>query len=485
MFDTPRHSLIAVGLVTVLELAVIARILLRPHRDPASRIAWVVVVGVLPLLGMLAYLLLGEVNIGRRRAERLQAILERMPPFPHHSSAGTADLEGAIPESYRHLFQLGRSISGFEPIGGNTARLLPDSNAMIDAMVSDIDAAKLHVHLLFYIWLPDHNGLKVVEALKRAAARGVTCRAMADDLGSRAMIRSEHWQAMRTAGVRVAAGLPIGHLLLRPFHGRIDLRNHRKIVVIDDCITYCGSQNCADPEFLVKAKYAPWVDAVMRFEGPIARQNQFLFASDWMTYVDENLKEILRKPLPLPIPGGVHAQVVGTGPTVRYSAMPEMFETLLFAARREVVVTTPYYVPDDSLQNALCTTAYRGVDTTIVFPARNDSWVVGAASRSYYADLLAAGVKIHEYEGGLLHTKSLTVDGEITLIGSANMDRRSFELNYENNILFHDSNLTGVMRERQQDYINQSHPVTKAAVAAWPMSRRLWNNLIATLGPVL
>jgi cardiolipin synthase len=338
---------------------------------------------------------------------------------------------------------------------------------------------------LFYIWLPDHNGRKIVEALKRAAARGVTCRAMVDDLGSRTLIRSPHWQAMREKGVRVAAGLPIGNPLLRPFVGRVDLRNHRKIVVIDDRITYCGSQNCADPEFLVKAKYAPWVDAVMRFEGPIARQNQFLFASDWMTYVDENLDALLSKALPLPVPGGVVAQVIGTGPTVRYSAMPEVFEALMFAARREIVVTTPYYVPDESLQNALCTTAYRGVDTTIVFPARNDSWVVGAASRSYYADLLAAGVRIHEYVGGLLHTKSLTLDGEVTLIGSANMDRRSFDLNYENNILFHDPALTGVVRARQQEYIARSNPVTSETVAAWPMSRRLWNNLVATLGPVL
>ena len=165
--------------------------------------------------------------------------------------------------------------------------------------------------------------------------------------------------------------------------------------------------------------------------------------------------------------------------------MPELFESLMFAARREIVVTTPYYVPDESLQNALCTTAYRGVDTTIVFPARNDSWIVGAASRSYYADLLAAGVRIYEYAGGLLHTKSLTLDGEVTLIGSANMDRRSFDLNYENNILFHDPALTGAVRARQQDYIARSNPVTSEAVAAWPMSRRLWNNLIATLGPVL
>src|SRR5208282_4120805 len=295
----------------VIELAVMARILLRPHRDPASRIAWLVVVAVVPVLGILAYLLFGEVNIGRRRVERLRAVLADMPK---HVTDGA---EAAVLERHDNLFRLGQSISGFHPIGGNAARLMPDSNATIDAMVADIDAAEKHVHLLFYIWLPDNNGCKVIEALKRAAARGVTCRAMADDLGSRALIRSDHWQSMRQAGVRVANGLPIGYPLLRLFIGRIDLRNHRKVVVIDDRITYCGSQNCADPEFLVKAKYAPWVDAMMRFEGPVARQNQFLFASDWMTYVDENLDELLSKALPLPIPGGVPAQVIGTGPTVR------------------------------------------------------------------------------------------------------------------------------------------------------------------------
>jgi cardiolipin synthase len=290
---------------------------------------------------------------------------------------------------------------------------------------------------------------------------------------------------MRTAGVRVASGLPIGNPLLRPFVGRIDLRNHRKIVVIDDRITYCGSQNCADPEFLVKAKFAPWVDAVVRFEGPIARQNQYLFASDWMTYVPDDHIDCLERPLQWPGAGGVPAQVIGTGPTVRASAMPEMFEALMFAARRELVVSTPYFVPNDALLNALCMTAWRGVDTTIIFPERNDSWIVAAASRSYYADLLRAGVKVHEYEGGLLHTKSLTVDGELGLIGSANMDRRSFDLNYENNILFYDPGLTGEVRRRQQDYLARSHRVTEEKVEAWSTPRRLWNNSVAMMGPLL
>lgn len=478
------NGTIVVLLIHAIELAVIVRVILRPHRQPASRVAWVAVITVLPGLGILAYLLFGEVNIGRRRVERMRKVLERMPALATSTAGDEPNLKADVPPQYEHLFRVGQSISGFEPLGGNSARLLADSNATIDAMVADIDAAEHHVHLLFYIWLADNNGLKIVEALKRAAARGVTCRAMADSLGSRAIIRSEHWIAMQGAGVHVAVALPIGNPLLRPLKGRIDLRNHRKIVVIDGCITYCGSQNCADPEFLVKAKYAPWVDAVMRFEGPIARQNQHLFASDWMTYADEDIDDLLQQPIPAPQPG-FPAQVIGTGPTVRYSAMPEMFEALIYTARRELVISTPYYVPDESMQNALCASAYRGVDTTIIFPARNDSWIVGGASHSYYQDLLKAGVRIQEYVGGLLHTKSLTLDGEVTLIGSANMDRRSFELNYENNILFCDAALTADVRQRQQQYLSQSNAVTLDMVTSWPIRRRLWNNTLAILGPVL
>ena len=473
-----------VALHLLIQGGLIVRVLLRPHREPASRMAWMVVVIALPVLGILAYILFGEVNIGRRRAERMRKVLERMPDVADATGANVKTLQADVPQRYAHLFRVGHSISGFAPIGGNRGHLLPDSNATIDAMVADINTAQDHVHLLFYIWLPDTNGCKIVEALKRAAARGVTCRAMADDLGSRLMIRSEHWRAMGAAGVRLARALPIGNPLLRPLHGRIDLRNHRKIVVIDDNITYCGSQNCADPEFRIKAKYAPWVDAMMRFEGPIARQNQHLFAGDWMAHVDDDIVGLLRKPIPA-TPPGLTAQVIGTGPTVRFSAMPETFESLMYTARRELVISTPYYVPDESMQAALCASARRGVETTIVFPARNDSWIVAAASRSYYADLLTAGVKIFEYVGGLLHTKSLTLDGEVTLIGSANLDRRSFELNYENNILFYDPVLTAAMRQRQDSYIASSKPITGEIVEDWPWQRNLWNNTIAMFGPVL
>jgi len=283
--------------------------------------------------------------------------------------------------------------------------------------------------------------------------------------------------------VQVVRALPIDNLLLHPIRGRVDLRNHRKIVVIDNAITYCGSQNCADAQ--LKPKYSPWVDIFARFTGPIARQNQWLFLQDWMVHVDEDLTELPQRPPTEPDHGGILAQVNGTGPTVRASAMPEMFEALLHGARRQLIITTPYYVPTEAMQSAICAAAYRGVEVRFVLPARNDSWVVQSASRSYYHDLLKAGVKLFEYPKGLLHTKSLTLDGEVAMIGSANLDRRSFELNYENNILLQDRDFVSALVARQEAYIADAIPVTLDRVRDWGVARRLWYNAVAMLGPVL
>lgn len=464
-----------------LQIIFVIRALLRPHREPSSRMAWVLVIMLAPVVGVLAYILFGEVNLGRKQVERLRAAVAALPPA--EGVAGPS-AEADISERHVPLFRVGQSVNHFVPVAGNRAELLPDSASAIAAMVRDIDAARASVHVLFYIWLDDASGRSVMQALKRAAARGVTCRAMADDLGSRALIRSDLWGDMAAAGVRLATALPIGNPLLRPFKGRIDMRNHRKIVVIDNAITYCGSQNCADAAFAVKAKFAPWVDVMARFEGPVVRQNQHLFASNWMAQVEEDLAALFAEPLPPPQPGFV-AQVIGSGAGVRYSAMPETFIALMNAARRELVITTPYYVPDEPLQAALCAAARRGVATTIVFPKRNDSWVVAAASRSYYDELLEAGVHIREYVGGLLHAKTLTLDGEVALIGSANIDRRSFELNAENNILLCDTAFTRTLRARQQVFLDAATPVTRDQVDAFSAPRRLWNNAIAMLGPVL
>ena len=300
-----------------------------------------------------------------------------------------------MPPRFAQLFRVGTSISGFVPVGGNSARLMADSDAAIAAMVADIDAAEHSVHLLFYIWLPDGNGVKVAEALKRAVARGVTCRAMADALGSRLMINSVHWQAMTDAGVRLARALPISLSPVQPLRGRIDMRNHRKIVVIDNRITYCGSQNCADPEFRIKAKYAPWVDILLRFEGPIVRQQQQLFAGDWMAHVDEDISDLLRAPLP-PAPGGLpgagdrhraHRALFGDAGDVRGADVhrPARADHLDPLLRARTSRCRPRSAPAPGA----------GWRRRVIFPARNSrrAGSCSAASRSYYGELLDSGVR--------------------------------------------------------------------------------------------
>ncbi|MBI3674255.1 MAG: cardiolipin synthase [Rhizobiales bacterium] len=476
---------ILLSLVTgLVHMAFVARAILRPHREPASRIAWVVVILVVPIVGIGAYLLFGETNVGAHRRRREEAALRLLPAPETAPGIGAIAAPPEIVGRLAPLFQTVQSVNGFAPSGGNRVELLSDSNAAINRLVSDIDEAREHVHVCFYIWLADGNGLKMIAALKRAAARGVTCRAIGDSLGSRLLIRSPEWRSMRAAGVQTVAALRLGNPLFHLLTVRFDLRNHRKIVVIDNRITYCGSQNCADPEFRIKGRFAPWVDVMLRFEGPVARQNQFLFATHWMTAVQENLSALLLAPL-APISGGAIAQVAGTGPTARPSAMPEIFASVIYAAERELIITTPYYVPDEFLQASLCASARRGVATTLILPRRNDSRFVSAASRSYYRDLLEAGVRLLEFEGGLLHAKTMTVDGTIALIGSANLDRRSFELNYENNVLIADRTATAELRRRQMGYIAASRAVTLDEVAGWSTFRRFLDNAVAMMGPLL
>ena len=484
-------SLLIAMIHHLLVLYFIGRVMLRPHREPTSRIAWIILIVIIPVFGMILYLLLGETNIGAKRAARTHEVRKNL--IAQFKAAHLDELESlkgyaVIPERYHAAFHLGRSVNGFLPVLGNHGKLTLNSDDTIDQLVADIDAATQHVHLLFYIWLADNNGQKVVHALIRAAQRGVICRVLVDSFGSRRLIRTPHWQAMQQAGVKQAVALSVGNPLIHSLYGRIDLRNHRKIMVIDNHITYCGSQNCADAAFLPKAKYAPWVDAVVRFTGWVALQNQLIFISDWEATTGEILDISIRnipRILDCPLEDTFPAQVIATGPTERHSAMSDVFMKMIGIAQQELIITTPYFVPNESIMDALCVSARCGTRVTLVVPRHNDSWIVAAASRSYYRDLLLAGVRLYEYNHGLLHSKLITIDGEVTLIGSANMDRRSFDLNYENNVALYNPELTQSIMTRQHEYITASTAVTIEQVNAWSKPQLLWYNTIATMGPLL
>ena len=489
----PLADLLWAVLLFVAHLITVARALTRANRTPAARVAWVATIMLLPIGGVLAYLLLGETSIGRGRFERLSRTAAALRLPPQMSAAAPANAaEHAAP-----LLDLGRSINGFDAVGGNRITLLGDAQApasepmrnpkaAMDVLIADIGQARRHVHIAFYIWLDYDTGTRVAQAVAAAAQRGVQCRVMVDALGSRAFHGGPLWRLLAAAGVQLLATLDdVNRIWHVPF-SRMDLRDHRKLAVIDNRIGYCGSQNCADPEFRVKARYAPWVDVLLRCQGPVVRQMQCLFLSGWIPEKGEDALVTLPAEEPLErFADGAVAQVFETGPVTRHNAMSDMFTACMYAARKELLITTPYFVPDEALLRALCAAPRRGVNTTIVLPARNDSWLVANASRSCYADLLACGVAVYTYPLGLLHAKTLTFDGEVALVGSANMDRRSLELNFENNLLVADRAVTASIRQRQLGYLSVSRPLTADDIARWSPLQRLVQNAVGMMAPVL
>jgi cardiolipin synthase len=291
---------------------------------------------------------------------------------------------------------------------------------------------------------------------------------------------------MENAGVRLARAFPLGNPAVNVLFQRLDLRNHRKIAVVDNRVTWCGSRNAADAAFLPKARFGPWVDILMRIEGPLVRQMQAVFLQDWLLYADDDdhLADLVTDPIP-PIPGGFIGQVIATGPDQSTAGLSDTMCAMLYGARERVNVTTPYYVPDQQTQAALCAAALRRVAVTMIMPARNDNWIVGAASESHYEELLSCGVRLHAFRPGLLHSKVMTVDGRISLIGSTNMDRRSFNLNYENSLLIDSTEVTATLDAVQDGYIARASELTLAQVRRWSSLRRIRNNSVALAEPLL
>ncbi|MUG32380.1 cardiolipin synthase [Psychrobacter sanguinis] len=471
------------GLHFLIWLTISLRVLARHDLSAPARLAWLVVLFILPYVGVVVYWMFGEVHLGINFTHRYDRITQKLAES-YPQVLGDKDTMAQVVEREYQAAGYAASVTGFHTTLGNRAELMADAKDTQQRMIADFDAATDHIHVMYYIWLDDDMGTAVGEALMRAAKRGVRCRAMVDGLGSRKLLRSLLWKRMQDAGVEVSVALPINNLLKVLLFSRIDLRNHRKITVIDGKIGYVGSRNSADPEFRIKPKYAPWVDIMLRVQGPLVAQNQMLFANDWLMEnpdTDFNSFPYVTEPHP----EGIAAQVFADGPTQRQGTTPQFLSTLMSQARHTLIISTPYFVPDYTLINMLCATAYRGVAVSIIFPKNNDSFIVAATSHSYYWQLLEAGVKVYEYKPGLLHAKTLTVDGKISLIGSTNLDLRSFDLNYENNALFYDEALTAQIVERQYAYIADSDEVMRQEVRDWPIYYRIWINIVSTMGPLL
>ena len=461
-------------------LGLIARVLIRPRLDPSVRLAWIMVIEALPLVGVVAYILFGEVRMNQAEVQRMADVRDRLTGAHVPNPAVLAE----APRYAGPVVAANAAVGGMSALKGNCIHLLEESDAAMDRLVDEIDRARDHVHILFYIWLPDDSGEKIADAVARAAARGVACRVIADALGSRGLIRSALWGRMQEAGAECVAAFPWGLPFISMLFRRLDLRNHRKILVVDNRVAFTGSRNCADMAFATKPRFAPWIDILFSVEGPAVRQLQAVFLADWMTYTGRDLGDMLQPVAPVAEPGEI-AQVIATGPDRRAGTISDCLSGMVHAARDRVLITTPYYVPDVALDNAIRAAARRGVEVTMILPARNDSLVVGATSQGFYYGLLAAGVRIMLFQPGLLHAKIMTVDGHMAMVGSANLDRRSFELNYEVNMAVFDREFVEELDARQQTYLDRAREITLDEVRRWSLLRRLRNNLLALASPLL
>lgn len=461
-------------------IMVVVRVLLRRRMAASARLAWALLVVVLPVLGILVYLLFGEVRM--RHADR-QRMADVRAALSHLWERSPCHVE-TVANHAAAVVASARATGGMEPVAGNALTLLEEGDEAFDHLVAAIDAARDHVHLLFYIWLPDRSGTRVADAVMRAARRGVDCRVIVDDLGGRRLVRSPLWGRMQAAGAHCVRAFPIGNPLVGMLLRRLDLRNHRKIAVIDNRIAFTGSRNCADKAFAIKPRYAPWIDILLRVEGPLVRQLQAVFLQDWMSYTGHDLGELLDMIPAVAEPGQV-AQVIASGPDQRRESLADCIATMVHASRGQLTITTPYYVPDDAIDAAIRSAARRGVAVTMILPERNDSTIVAATSEGFYYGLLRAGVRVMLFRDGLLHAKIVTVDGRMALTGSANLDRRSFDLNYEVNMLVLDEAFTAALDERQADYVARARRLTLAEVEGWGRPRRIRSNLLALAAPVI
>ncbi len=486
MLENISWTTVAIFLADMaLRIGLAIRIIMRRETTGAT-LAWLNLILLFPFGGAIIYLMIGESRTGRLRAyqERLS-----MPAW----NQWMADLrERAHPSADRlappalRLARLAEARTGLPALDGNDLQPRKGAEEAFAAMIADIDSATSSCHLQTYIWGVRGAGASLAEAVMRAAQRGVACRVLVDSLGSQGFLGGELDAAMRQAGVRIEDTMPVGPLRSR--FARADLRNHRKIAVIDGAVGYTGSMNFVDPRyFRIGAGVGQWLDLMVRLRGPIVEALGAIFIHEWELATDDNLDEMLGKSnvTPQPAAGTIAAQVAPSGPTPTAGDIHEVILAAVYEAHRELTITTPYFVPDPALRLALESAASRGVRVRIILPRRVDSRLVHFASRSYFQDLLDRGVQIYRFHDGLLHTKLMTVDGRIALLGTANLDPRSFWLNFENTLLVYDEDATRQLDEIQESYIAASESVDPERWRQRHFIRRFICNVAQLFAPVL
>lgn len=448
------------------------------RRTPAAAKGWLLLIFFEPWIGLVLYLLIGRATLPRWRSEKISRLPRAMGKVLDRLANHPTLCHPRIAPRLSQAVLLAENLGQMPVLGGNAAEILVDYDAVLDRLVADVDRAEHHVHLLFYIFADDNTTVPVIAALGRASRRGVRCRVLIDSVGSRSA-RSTLVPKLTASGVAVREVLPVG--VFRWKSARLDLRNHRKIAVIDGRAAYTGSQNLVAAEFKEGITYE---ELMLRVTGPAVWELQYVFAADWFLETDEVLD--CDKVFPdLKTSGPVPIQALPSGPDFPTQNNQRLIVALLHGASERVVITTPYFIPDEPLLQALQTAVLRGVDVHLVVSATADQVLVSLAQQSYYEELLEAGVKIHLYRQNFLHAKHLSVDDDIALIGTSNMDIRSFALNAELVLVIYDPGLTGRLRAEQERYFSNCCLLTLDAWKGNSPATKLAQHLARLFSPLL
>ncbi|MGO1251413.1 cardiolipin synthase [Psychrobacter sp.] len=501
------------------------------QRNIGVSIAWIAVLYTVPVFGFIAYILLGEPMIGRRYRERVDQAGLLMNDMARRENLVFDQGKELLTANYRGVSQIGTRWTGLGVFPGHNMQLLTDPNAIFQGLVNDINTAQYTILMEFYIIYPKGQVLEVIEALSAAAQRGVECHILADSVGSFSFLNSSEHDALERAGVFVHQSLPVG--LFKTLFKRSDVRNHRKIVVIDEHIGYMGSFNLVDPKFFKQNKnVGQWIDVAIRTTSQhsisIATAMAVVVATDIGAENKDNLDALNQRinnytrklyvmnptindlnsrvkaldedsegheqpefgatsiVLPkMPIVNNVLAQLIPSAPQVTAHVIYNTLITVIHRANRRIRITTPYFVPDEALSGALTIAAKRGVDVTLIVPEKVDSFLVQHASQAYYQELLEAGVNIALFTGGLLHTKTVVIDDDYCLFGTVNIDMRSFYLNMEVSLAIYTPEMVAQVADCQEVYLESCRYVSLEEWQKRRGSERLFDNVVRLFSPLL
>lgn len=468
-----------------IRFALSLRIIMR-KKEASVTLAWLVVILLLPFVGAILYLILGENRLGHKRAEHAA---NNLPVFKDWIASLENRTGAAGKDAHALFYPVGtqaHSVIGLPVLPGNSLEILKNADEFFQALIKDINQAREFCFLEFYIWEKGGLAGEVASALIRAASRGVTCRILLDSIGSDSFLKSSLADAMRSSGIRIVECLPAG--LFRALFVRVDLRNHRKIAIIDGKIAYTGSQNLVDPRYFKQDEdVGEWIDTMVRVRGLVVEAMTATFLYDWFVETDTEPKQIenMNRITETSPAGNAQVQLVPSGPGFTREGIHDLLLTTIYTARNELVLTTPYFVPDNAILAALKSAAYRGVEVTIILPRKIDSKLAQFASRARYSELARSGIRIMLYDEGLLHAKTITVDNEFSLIGSVNLDMRSFWLNFELTLFVYDRDFTIELRKLQQSYMQRAKALDRKHFAGRPFLTRLKENLALIVGPLL